>query len=375
MFFSTSRQNTELHLTQLSLALTGVAAALLLWSTGNIAWSVLQGQDFIRLLETGLFGALSGFLVYGNLCYQVTRLGRLRRIQEHQASSCTEDGHPWFVAEAPALTILVPSYREELPVIRQTLLSAALQDYPNKRVVLLLDDPPAPKTRQDQSALWAARSLPFDLQTLLASPYCYVTDAKSAFRSRQSTTDFALGEECVWLSDCYRWAAEWFEVQAKEAPVESHTDVWFVEHILTQPAQVCRKESAQWFARRRQISDVPCETLQQEIDAAYVCLAARFRVEFDVFERKQYCNLSHEPNKAMNLNSFLGIMGKRVKPVRRKDGLYLEDTDHNRSRLVPDTPYVITLDADSLLKPRYATTLVRLMEQPEHAQVAVAQTP
>ena len=43
--------------------------------------------------------------------------------------------------------------------------------------------------------------------------------------------------------------------------------------------------------------------------------------------------------------------------------------------LIPDTPYVITLDADSLLQPRYATTLVRFMEQPEHARVAVAQTP
>ncbi|HKC92753.1 MAG TPA: glycosyltransferase family 2 protein [Nitrospira sp.] len=373
MFLSTSRQTTELHLTKLSLALTGAATALLLWSTGEIAWSALQGHDFIRLLETSLFGALSGFLVYGNLCYQVTRLGRLRRIQEHNASSCAED--IWPAAEAPGLTILVPSYREELSVIRQTLLSAALQEYPSKRVVLLLDDPPAPKSRQDQSALWAARSLSFDLQSLLASPYRYVTEAKLAFRSRQSTGDHALSEECVRLSDCYRWAAEWFEVHAKEAQIDSHTDVWFVEHILTQPAQACREQSAQWFARRRQMSDVPCEIVQQEIDAAYGRLATRFEVKFDVFERKQYCNLSHEPNKAMNLNSFLGIMGKRVKPIRRKDGLYLEETDQWNSRLIPDTPYVITLDADSLLQPHYARTLVRRMEQPAHARVAVAQTP
>src|SRR5262245_3252279 len=373
MFLSTSRQTTELHLTKLSLALTGAATALLLWSTGEIAWSALQGHDFIRLLETSLFGTLSGCLVYGNLCYQVTRLGRLRRIQEHNASSCAED--IWPAAEAPGLTILVPSYREELSVIRQTLLSAALQEYPRKRVVLLLDDPPAPKSRQDRSALWAARSLPFDLQSLLASPYRYVAEAKLAFRSRQSTGDHALSEECVRLSDCYRWAAEWFEVHAKEAQIDSHTDVWFVEHILTQPAQACREQSAQWFARRRQMSDVPCEIVQQGIDAAYGRLATRVEVKFDVFERKQYCNLSHEPNKAMNLNSFLGIMGKRVKPIRRKDGLYLEETDQWNSRLIPDAPYVITLDADSLLQPHYARTLVRRMEQPAHARVAVAQTP
>lgn len=368
-------QSIEIHLTKLSLLITGTATALLLWSTGQIAWSALQEQNFLRFLETSLFCALAGFLVYGNLCYQVARLGRLRRLQEHRASFFPAHLSSPLTADTPGLTILVPSYREEISVIRQTLLSAALQDYPQKRVALLLDDPPAPKTRQEQAALWAARSLPFELQTLLAVPYRYVTKAAAAFRSRQSSSNPAWNKECVWLSDCFRWAAEWFEVQAKQAPIESHTDAWFVEHILTQPGQLCREQSAMWFARKKLVANVPANVLQQEIEAAYAQLAARFHVEFDVFERKQYCNLSHEPNKAMNLNSFLGLMGKRVKPVRRKDGLYLEQTDHRRSRLIPDTPYVITLDADSLLKPHYASTLVGLMERPEFARVAVAQTP
>ena len=375
MFISANRQTRELGLTQLSLAVTGAAAALLLWSTGKIAWSALQQQDLLRILEASLFGILSGFLVYGNLCYQVARLGRLRRFEEHRASDA-DDAVSCFGADAPGLTILIPSYKEEISVIRQTLLSAALQDYPNKRVVLLLDDPPAPKIRQDLAALWAARNLPFELQTLLTSAYRYVTTAKSAFHSRQSVNVRALKEECVRLADCFRWTGEWFEMQAKLAPIDSHTDVWFVEHILTQPAQTCRAQATEWFARRNHLLDVPAEDLRQDMEAAYTQLAARFEVEFDVFERKQYCNLSHDPNKAMNLNSFLGLMGKRVKPMLRKDGLHLEEiSSPSAGRLIPDTPYVITLDADSLLQPRYATTLVRFMEQPEHARVAVAQTP
>jgi hypothetical protein len=118
------------------------------------------------------------------------------------------------------------------------------------------------------------------------------------------------------------------------------------------------------------------ERLRHDMERAYIQLAARFHAEFDVFERKQYCNLSHEPNKAMNLNSFLCLMGTRVKPVLRKSGLHLEETSNpTGSRLIPDSPYVITLDADSLLLPCYASTLIRLMEQPEHARIAVAQTP
>ena len=34
-----------------------------------------------------------------------------------------------------------------------------------------------------------------------------------------------------------------------------------------------------------------------------------FRAELTWFERKLYASLSHEPNKAMNLNSYIGLMG------------------------------------------------------------------
>ena len=374
MFSQERRRTRELHFTRLSLVLTGAAAALLLWATGKIAWSALQQQELSRAIEASLFGALAGFLVYGNLCYQVARLGRLQRFEAHRAS-CAAEGTSYFGADAPSLTVLVPSYREELSVIRQTLLSAALQEYPNKRVVLLLDDPPAPKTKHEQTALWAARSLPFDLQTLLASPYRYVKAAESAFQSRHSQGIADLKKECLWLAECFRWAAEWFETQAKLTPIDSHTDGWFVEHILTQPANRCREQASQWFIRRGHVSHMQAENLRHHMERAYTQLAARFQAEFDVFERKQYCNLSHEPNKAMNLNSFLGLMGKHVKPVLRKDGVYLEETSNPTGRLIPDTPYVLTLDADSLLQPRYASTLVAFMEQPEHARVAVAQTP
>ena len=185
MFFTEHPHVKEIRLTKLSLAVTGTAAAFLICSTGHVAWSALQQQDALRLIEASLFGVLAGFLVYGNLCYQVARLGRLRRFHEHRTAD-TRAQTAFLGVDAPALTILVPSYKEEISVIRQTLLSAALQEYPNKRVVLLLDDPPSPKSQQEQAALWAARSLPFDLQTLLAAPYRHVTAALASFRSRSS---------------------------------------------------------------------------------------------------------------------------------------------------------------------------------------------
>ncbi len=348
---------------------------LLLWSTGTAAWDAAQEGRLFFVLEALLFGALAGFLVYGNLCYEIARWGFWKRLAERIIPAAYPQRLPDHAA-APGLTILVPSYKEEIPVIRQTLLSAALQDYPKKRVVLLLDDPPAPRTRQDEKALWTARSLPFDLQALLAFPHRLMVEAQAAYRCREIHSLPDLTEECVRLSDCYASAAEWFEDQAKRSPIESHTDAWFVEQILSQPAQRYRAESARWFARRKELAATSPERLRREIEFAYAELIARFSAKFDVFERKQYRNLSHEPNKAMNLNSFLGLMGKCIKPVPRKDGLYLVETEQGAGgRLIPDSPYVITLDADSLLLPCYARTLVEMMEQKGHERVAVAQTP
>jgi cellulose synthase/poly-beta-1,6-N-acetylglucosamine synthase-like glycosyltransferase len=372
---SPAQRTTELRFTQVSLIVTTVATALLAWSTGHIAWTAAEQGQLSRLFEAILFGVLAGFLVYGNLCYQVARLGRLTRTRPDQMSRMDSPA-PFILESAPALTVLVPSYKEEIPIIRQTLLSAALQDYPNKRVVLLLDDPPHPKTSQDRAALWAGRTLPFEIQTSLKEPVEYAAQARAAFLDRRAAMTRDLADECVRLSDCIRWTSAWFEAQAKHFAEESHTDVWFVEQVLNQPAEAFREEAARWFGRRKQVDNLPANRILDEIDTAYATLIGRFKVEFDVFERKQYRNLCHEPNKAMNLNSFLGLMGTRVKPILRKDGVYLEKTSVlTGSRLIPDTPYVITLDADSLLLPQYASTLVRLMEQPEHARMAVAQTP
>ena len=55
-------------------------------------------------------------------------------------------------------------------MIRTTLLSAALQEYPDKRVVLLIDDPYVPKTPQAREQLESARALPGQIERLLAEP-------------------------------------------------------------------------------------------------------------------------------------------------------------------------------------------------------------
>src|SRR6185436_5941513 len=82
------------------------------------------------------------------------------------------------------------------------------------------------------------------------------------------------------------------------------------------------------------------------------------------------------PNKAMNLNSYIGLMGGSYQQVNTPLGVALVDAGAGRGELtVPDPDYVLTLDADSVLMPDYCLRLVHLMEQGAYSGVAVAQTP
>ncbi len=108
----------------------------------------------------------------------------------------------------------------------------------------------------------------------------------------------------------------------------------------------------------------------------YRRLVWTFRAEVTSFERKRYVSLSHEANKAMNLNSYMGLMGGSYREVRTVTGTALVRSGPDRHALnIPDPDYIVTLDADSVLLPEYCLRLVHLLEQNEYRDMAIAQTP
>jgi cellulose synthase (UDP-forming) len=271
------------------------------------------------------------------------------------------------------LAILIPSYKEEARVVRRTLLSAALVEYPNRRVTLLIDDPPTPSDPDDKAGLLAARRLAGEICELLRKPAEKFQSALTGFEQRLSLGPVGVRDECHRIARLYEEAAQWLEGEAlrhraAERDHIDHTDRLFVERILLEPARAYREKARDIAAQ----DDLSVELLHREFRR----LASLFRVEFASFERKRYQNLSHAANKAMNLNSYIGLLGKAVREVIRHDGLHLEqcepaDATHN----LPDADYLITLDADSLLLSDYALRLVHVMEQPGNERLAVAQTP
>ncbi|MCE9537372.1 MAG: hypothetical protein K8R65_13325, partial [Nitrospirae bacterium] len=300
----------EVSLTRTTIVATGIAVTLFFWSIASVLSEELEQGNLFHVVEAMGFLLLVGFLISGNFGYQLARLAYLKRWIGHVPATRDELMQS-FVAPTPLLTILVPSYKEETNVIRQTLLSAALQEYPHKRVVLLLDNPPNPRTAEDREALLAARSMPAELHVLLNDQARYFESLLVQFMLRQQTGVRELSQEYVALAQAYEHAAHWFQEQADRLPDSTHSDAWFAEHILRSPARRYEEQAAHWHRQAQAVSKEQA-TEERLLLAEYRSLAAVVQADIAVFERKRYQNLSHELNKAMNLNSYLCVMGRRL---------------------------------------------------------------
>jgi cellulose synthase (UDP-forming) len=333
-------------------------------------------EDHVRsplgVVSAVVFLLIVGFLVYGALVYLLSRLGYMRRRVRFRHASADELRR--FTAETDAtVTLLVPSYKEEPGVVRQTLLSAALQEYPHRRVVLLIDDPPNPSSEEDARSLASARELPGEVNALLArtrEPF-----ARAARRAERRALRGQLDrrEATAELADLFWRAAGWFRAQAALSQLEDNAGALFLEMNLREPARRHAATAALLHDTLAAEGDYPTE---EWILRSYRELGGLFTAEVTSFERKRYANLSHAPNKAMNLNSYIALMGCRIAERPTRHGRAIHEVSQNAAGFeVPDAEYVLTLDADSLLEPRYMVRLVHFLERPENSRIAVAQTP
>src|SRR5260370_11350977 len=363
------RMLNEIRLTQLMLAITVIASILFLKWEVPLGLGAFSTGKYWLALEDGVFVSIVGFLIYGNLIYQFMRIGYLTRIATHKPAHPKELEDFLYKQGAPPLAILVPSYKEDVQVIKQTLLSAALQDYPHRRVVLLIDDPPSPGNWEESMQLSAARNAPSQLHLLLSEQDQRLRSAWQSFATRLSQGCLDRATEMARLAALYEEVAQWFKRQAETYPIRNHTDDFFVHQILLPPFH-------EFWLKAQALQNPEVMLSPDECEQAYRRLASLFHVELSSFERKKYRNLSHEPNKAMNLNSYMALLGKSLQEVQKETGLFLEEVTPSANALpIPDATYLITLQADSLLLPKNAQRLVYLLEQPGNEKIAVEQTP
>lgn len=364
----------EITITRVSLMITlGIVVGLVCFLVMQAVIGY-EGHHFLFAARVIAFGASVVFLIYGSVVYQFCRLGYYQRRLDHKAASEPVRPDAWQKRGRP-LTILIPSFKEERSVIWQTMVSAALAEYSEKTVVLLIDDPFPPKSREEKQQLEQSRSITPELREMFREHTERYQSELAVFRTR---TQFDARTELERLALLNKEASDWLESlkeqfmsQREDRPL-THTDLFFVEQIIEVPA---RRQAA--LARelkdRASRNEAPGRDF---LERHYARLAGFFNVRFSSFERKKYLNLSHAANKAMNLNSYLGLMGKAWRAVPRHAGRVLEEVPPELADfVVPDADYVVILDADSLLLPDYVQRLISVIEKQENRQLAVIQTP
>lgn len=187
-------------------------------------------------------------------------------------------------------------------MILMTLLSTALQEYPDLRVVLLIDDPPNPRYTGPRRLLDSALALPAEVERLLSEPRQRFDLVLERFESTFDPTAKTTSEDLLTLAGEYEYAAAWIQSLAEQYQVSDHNERFFTNHVLGRlSTDLALTGQALWAANDDDPGKLPPARLAQ----LYRRLAWTFRAEISSFQRKRYASLSAEPNKAMNLNSYV----------------------------------------------------------------------
>jgi cellulose synthase (UDP-forming) len=312
------------------------------------------------------------FLTFSALMYLVARQGALQRFSKHTRvpRALLER---YFSTNQPSITVLVPSYSEEPDVIRKTLLSAALQEYPKIRIVLLLDDDVSKLRAESLEKFEKTKGVCQEIKLLLSEPYERFSRSLKKIENKKFSNRTQLNILMAEAAENYAWAAQWLENMATHEKSDDHVDIFFTEQVLKELAKDFKLVRDALVKSNEEGASLTKEVLLQ----MYRRLVWTFGAEIEVFERKKYVSLSHEPNKAMNLNSYIGLMGGSYNTVQTSEGAILVSTVQKEKAdlVVPDSDFLLTLDADSILLRDYCLRLVYFLQQPDNADVAVTQTP
>ncbi len=351
----------ELTITVISLIVTFLLFA------GTIYWygSVIPGND--KMLTTQfvvLMILLSGILL-GSIVYQITRTGNLKRHKDVMLPASETLYEIYGSVDTPSLCVLIPSYKEELHVLKQTILSAVLTEYPKRRVVILIDDPPDCQGK-DLENLIETRAMIQSINVMLQKQSDQINEKLDQILLKHEDTARTVEAIAVIYEEVADWIIGLVDEYRNSESTFSHIDRFFVTKIIEEPAFLHRKRAASLRSNTLNHKDISLEIQRLR------CILA---VEVTSFERKQYVNLSHQLSKAMNLSSYIQLLGGCYKVTKSKDGLSMiqlcciDEAD----LCIPAADYLLTLDADSLVTFDYALKLMPILDMNPH--IAVAQTP
>ena len=166
------------------------------------------------VVEGVLYMTIVTTLIFSALVYLTTRQGALYRFIRHErVPRAMLDDH-FAHNYGKGITVLIPSYVEQPKVVEKTIWSAALQEFPDLAVVLLIDDPPHPKNDEARAILKASRELMPKVLAELAAPAERFTKARDETAAALANQVSARRSVVAHCAEDYRAAAQWLEHKA-----------------------------------------------------------------------------------------------------------------------------------------------------------------
>ena len=344
-----------------------VAAVITAFIPASLLPQHLHAHHWADLVRDSLLLLVIVWLAFNTLMHLTARMAA----QKKQAGHVPVNDHAlaaYFAGPAPAVTLLIPCQGGDEPMLARALMSAALQTYPQRRVVLLIDD-----SLDGDVQGQVARTLTRRIRQSLQVPADKFNKALTEFRARQAAGPMDVIMEQRLLTEFNLDAAEYYRSYAQRHPGDDHVDSHFVEKVLERQCNEHLMRAQVWQARLAGTRAAPGAEL---IAIEYRRLAALFSVEITSFERTRYANLSHAPGRAMNLNGYIGLTGKSFHERLEGGQRYLEEGDSFSTYFnVPDADFFMVLDADSYVAPDSLLKLVHCMQQPGREKTAIIQIP
>src|SRR5262245_4537157 len=143
--FAVCSTRLDIRLTVLGAFVALVAGCLFYTELLSAVGHQISTGDYRQAVTTILLGLSFLMLFWANLIYFAVRAGWLNRNASHVPLN-PEQLWRLYDKNLSSLTVLIPSYKEDHAVVSRALISAALMQYPQKNVVLLVDDAPFPNS-------------------------------------------------------------------------------------------------------------------------------------------------------------------------------------------------------------------------------------
>lgn len=307
-----------------------------------------------QILATVFWIMANIFLAVQMYIFHKTRL-RSIALENNIVEATNEEEEQLLLGKTtPGSLILVPAYKEEVELLRRSLLSHMLQKYTNKGIVLLLgneyytDDDNTLKNTREAKVIVKNLNLEFqnkqdEVEELLRTP------------DRELLSS---------LKKIYCDISQWLSEKAEEissSDIKYPTDNYLVEE--------CLLKLKDFYTQR-------CNTIEtlnsSELKTEAEYCRKIFSVQINVFMRTKYPNLEQEKTKAGNLTAYLPFINRAQleKSGDEPDKMILIPGEENNK-----FKYISIFDCDTIPKPGYLLRKIIYLEKDCNKEIGLIQSP